>query len=295
MANRSIAFPLAAIAFIAIPFHASAEDEGAADRGNTIVVVDALTFVTTGVPKTVHERERFFTALRKELREKGWTISMPSAAPACDTDESLAQVAGDAGAKYAIRISGEGNLLHGYTLDLKLYVRETDQFHRAAAFCDLCATDRMASIAADFTQRLIADAAKERPRSREQDRQRAAGPPEARPLAPVPRPELTHAPTPARVSHVVPLLSSAMIAVGVVGIGYGSWALYKNGDATGNTRLGSGGTLTQERYSSATVGATSLAVGGALVLVAVILLVTEPTPAVRTALSPTPDGVALRF
>jgi len=282
------------VLLLAIPCRGRAETAMSDAPKSRIVVLDAIAFVTAGVPKTVHERERFFATLRKSLGDKGWTVVLPSTA-GCDSDECLSKLSGDADAPYALRISGEGSLVHGYTLDLALYSHATAQSRQATAFCDLCATDRMAGIAADFTIRLIAaDAAKERPAPRQQAQRRPTLTPEtAKPAPPLSR-NLTLAATPPSPSRAIPVLSSAMIGVGLVGVAYGSWALYKDGDFA-NSQPGSGNTLTRERYASTTVGATSLAIGGALALVGTILLVTEPRPGARLSLTEAPGGIAVGF
>lgn len=56
---------------------------------------------------------------------------------------------------------------------------------------------------------------------------------------------------------------------------YGGWALAKNGDSAGKNHLDADHVLSHDRYSSAAVGATSLAVGGALALAGVLLLLTD--------------------
>lgn len=56
---------------------------------------------------------------------------------------------------YVVRLSGEGNLVRGYTLHLRLYSRATQRSQQATAYCDICVTDRMAKIASDFALRPI--------------------------------------------------------------------------------------------------------------------------------------------
>lgn len=266
-------------------------------QGNKLLVVDAISFTTTGVPKTVHERERFFATLRKAMGEKGWATIVQPADPSCISgDDCLVAVTQNADAPYALRISGEGNLVRGYTLHLRLYSPATKRSQQATAYCDICATDRMAEIASDFALRLINDAAKEE-RTTKQDEKR----PVASALTPKPEAPaasgigIVPAPPGPPSSHVVPVLCWSMVGVGVLAMAYGGWALYKNGNSSGNGELSSTQVLARDRYSTTTLGATSLAVGGALALIGAIILMTEPRAATAVSLASSANGLSLRF
>jgi len=127
-----------------------------------VAVVDAVKFITTGIPKTIHERERFIATFIRSMGEKGWTAIEASTNGTCSTSpDCLPKVAQQAAANYVILITGEGNLKLGYTLHLDLYSSVTTHTQRTTAFCDICGTDRMAEIATDFALDLLTASAKE--------------------------------------------------------------------------------------------------------------------------------------
>jgi hypothetical protein len=258
------------------------------------VVVDAVSFITTGVPKAVHERERFFILLRDRLSESGWAATVRPADASCGTGrECLARTQEQTGADYVVRVSGEGNLLRGYTLHLQVYSPVTRHVQRAATFCDLCATDRIAGIAAEFAIALVTDTVKEEQAARLESGQRETpSPPQPHPLAPpltgassatvpVPSAELValpRGPTGLAWPSWVPWLSWSLVGAGAVGAAYGGWALYENGRYTGAPRVDANQTLVRDRYASGAVGATALAVGAGLAVVGALLRISEPSP-----------------
>jgi len=273
-----------------------AETEPSLVQGRKLVVVNAIDFIAEGLPRTVHDREQFLARLRKNLSERGWTAVVPPTNAACaGGNECLSALAHGARAPYALRITGEGNLVRGYTLQLHLYSPATKRSQQATAYCDVCVTERVAGIAADFALRLIDDAEKEARVFKGEDRTTVATvatakmqPPPARAITVVPAADQ---PSP---SHVVPVLSWSVVGVGILGMAYGGWAIFKNGDDTGERDLTSTKVLARDKYSTTTVGATALAVGGALALVGAILLITEPAHG-GVSLASTPDGISVRF
>ena len=269
--------------------------------GQTIVTVDAVSFITAGVPKKVNERERFFADLRKQLADHGWTTTVRPAEPECGTGkECLVRVQAATGADYVVRISGEGNLLRGYTLHLQLYSAITHHVQQAAAFCDLCATDRIAGIAAEFAVGLLTDTIKEEQALRLESR-RVSSPAVLSPAPPPPQPAQPSALAPALAlagaspapddippvevsapprrarSDGLAWLSWGLLGAGAASATYGGWALYENGRYTGATQVDASLTLVRDRYASGAVGATALAVGAGLALVGVLLRISEPS------------------
>jgi hypothetical protein len=275
-----------------------APPEASTPAGQTIVMVDAVAFITAGVPKTVNERERFFADLRKKLADHGWTTTVRPAEPECGTGkECLAHVQAATGADYVVGVSGEGNLLRGYTLHLQLYSAITHHVQQAAAFCDLCATDRIAGIAAEFAVGLLTDTIREEQALRLESRHvstPAILSPAPPPLQPAQPPALAPAlaganpapdditPAEARASpHRAQSDGLAWLSWGLMGAGaasaaYGGWALYQNGRYAGTTQVDASLTLVRDRYASGAVGATALAVGAGLALVGVLLRISDP-------------------
>lgn len=299
--RKRILSKLLLLAVVASAPRARAETEAPA-QSRTLVVVDAITFITAGLPKTVHDRERFLAIFRRNLTQKGWvTLLQPAEGGCASGNECLSSLARGAGAPYALRITGEGNLVRGYTLHFSLYAPGTKRSQRATAYCDICLTDRMAGIASDFALRLIDDVAQaeQEEQTEQQRKQRASSgagsePAKKPPLAAATAEAVQAAPRPA-ASSMVPFVSWTMVGVGVLAMGYGGWALYKNGGASGDRQVTSTQTLARDKYSTTALGATSLAIGGALAVVGVILVSSQVRPRDGVSLATTADGLSLRF
>lgn len=264
-----------------------------------VALVDGVKFIVAGIPKTVNERSRFFATFRQALAAQGWATVDPVADAACTgLGDCLAAVAKLAKADFALRLTGEGNLKHGYTINLELYAVDSAQLRASTTFCDICSTDRVAGIAAEFAGKLLAAAAHDRPA--------------AKPATKTPVPAMTgtataanlqaprpgsHAPVmpPPATSSRVPWLPWTVTALGVAGLAYGSWALAKDGDASGPAFASSSSTYVHETYSSKTVGLASVIGGGVLAAAGIVWLVATPSKSTTLAASPSRVVLSVRF
>lgn len=290
-------FATALVVLVALlPSRGRAQGEAPVSETATVALVDAVSFITAGVPKAVNERERFFASLRKKLGDSGWATVVHAADPGCAGDNAcLAHVAQAAAVPYVLRVSGEGNLLSGYTMRLAVYAAATGHVQQAAAFCDICITDRMAGIAADFARGLLADAIKDERAVRQERRPSPATPQaQAETIALLPHPAAEPPPSHASRSFLW-WLSWGVVGAGVAGMAYGGWALHEDGKLAGDTHVGAGQTLSRDRYASNAVGATTLAVGAGLTLLGVVLLVTDPVPRGRLHVSASDGGLGWSF
>jgi hypothetical protein len=255
-----------------------------------VAVVDSVKFITAGIPKTIHERERFLVTFTRSMGEKGWTAIEASTDGPCSTSpDCLPKVGQRTGSKYVLRITGEGNLKLGYTLHLDLYSSATTHTQRTTAFCDICGTDRMAEIASDFTLELVTAATKE-------EQSLKAGPiPIPTHLSPpvtnsptrtavVTRPPLS--PVPSQPSKLDAWLPWTMIGVGALGMAYGGWALHKNGDCSDPILSEPGATC--HRIASNGIGALAMTGGGLLFLAGTLW-------EISASLSASPNHVALNM
>lgn len=252
-----------------------------------VAVVDSVKFITAGIPKTIHERERFLVTFTHSMGEKGWTAVEASADGPCSTSaDCLPKVGQQTAAKYVLRITGEGNLKLGYTLHLDLYSSATTHTQRSTAFCDICGTDRMAEIASDFALELLTAATKE-------EQSLKPGPTEISPHLspsvtnlPAPTADLARSPVspvPPQPSKLATWLPWTMIGVGLISAGYGAWALHKNG-ACSDPVLEP--VASCHRTSSNTLGAVALTGGGVLFLAGTLW-------EISASLSASPNRIAL--
>lgn len=251
-----------------------------------IVVVPAVKFVTAGIPKTVHEKERFRSMFKREMLNNGWT-----AVDASSDVDPLPSTAQAAGTNYALRMTGEGNLQNGYTVALELYSAATGKTSSTTAYCDICNTDRFATLAARFALSLIVASQKE------EDSMRQA-PPEppavvAAPPTPTfePRRDIVSQPSvqPSKGTSWIPW---TMVGVGAIGMAYGGWAWHKNANSSGTSYSGSPTTYGHDTYSSNTRGISALAVGGALFVTGAIWI---GSSLVSASASPNHVALTLRF
>ena len=267
---------------ILLPSRASAESLD--PLASQIVIVDGINFTTTGLPKSLRERERFFSVLGQKLREKGWIVAPPIAESLCSpVRDCLAYLAQESHAPYVLHLTGEGNLKVGYKLHLQVYSAATKRSQRTNTFCEICVTDGIATSAADLAIGLLADAARD-------DREAPEAVAEARSSeltspAAVALPEV---PQPRRLAWI----PWSMLGAGAVSIGFGAWALYEDGKPSGDSHGDVGRpVLVQDRRASKTIGIVSLAVGGALTAGGVLWLALTPSAAV----SASTDHVALKL
>jgi hypothetical protein len=248
---------------------------------NQIVIVDGINFTTTGLPKSVRERERFFNVLEQKLRQKGWALAAPIAESLCSpARDCLGYLAQEAHAPYVLHLSGEGNLKVGYSLHLEVYSAATKRSQRTNTFCEICVTDGIATSAADLATGLLADAARD-------DRQTADAARGA---------ELTTPATVAPPAVAQPRRSTwipwSMLGAGAVAVGFGAWAIHEDGNPSGDSYGDvARPLLVREHRASQTMGIVAAAVGGAIAATGVLWLALTPS----TAVSASTNHVALKL
>lgn len=111
--------------------------------------------------------------------------------------------------------------------------------------------------------------------------------PEPAPLAPV---ALVMPPKPPSERSRVAWIPWSMVAVGGLGMAYGGWALYVNGDSLSGSRLGPQSVAGHDTYSSKKLGVELLLGGVALLVPGVVWLVA--TSSSSFAVSASPNHVA---
>ncbi len=269
----------------------SVSREATAQPLRTVAFIDAVKFP----PKAKQAHLRLRAALEESFSVKSWFLA-ETGRPIEDcgaTSQCLAKVASDTGTQYVLRIAGKKSQEYAYDMTLDLYSTVLGGMRSSLATCDICDPGRMAEVASKAAVELLVSAAKEEAGLRERAKQTA--------LSSAP-PLVSQAPTPPPTAFVVPPAVSvtapanrswipwALIGVGVVGVGYGGWALHEDGKSAGScspTRV----PTTCNQYSFGAVGLVSLVGGGLLATAGVIWEITTLTHA--TTISASPNHVAL--
>lgn len=292
MSRALLSLPLALL-FLS-PSSALAATESADSAGGTVALIDAITFNTAGIPKSVREKERFFETFLKELGAKGWTVLAPPLGDdvCIGISQCLRAVAVSAGTGHTLRLAGEGSLRQGYTIKVELYSTATTQTERSTAYCDVCNTDRIASITADFAAKLLASAKEEAGARQRAGNHRATQVPSEVAVGGQPVPATA---PPVSTSPSLRWVAWTMVGVGAGAMVYGGWALSRNGDSSGDYQSDSPTTFDREIYSSKTIGYTGLIGGGLLALAGTIWLIATPSRGVAIAASPNRVSLSLRF
>jgi hypothetical protein len=264
---------------------------------NQIVIVDGINFTTTGLPKSVQERERFFVVLAQKLRDKGWTVPAPISEALCATArDCLGFIVQESHAPYVLRLTGEGNLKVGYTIHLQLYSAATKHSQRTNTFCEICVTDGIATSTADLALGLLADAARDDAVTAK-DSQKPDSP--GLPPSTVGKGELVSPPAssePRRLSW----LPWSMIGVGAVGLGVGAWILHEDGKSSGSARVDANAEpgmplVLRDHHTSKTMGVITLVAAGAVAAGGILWLALTPSGTATVALSPNQVALTVRY
>ena len=282
-----------AIVLLPLLLSARAGAETAPYTTKQIVIVDGINFTTTGLPKSVRERERFFVVLTQKLREKGWTSPAPISESLCSAArDCLGYIVQESHAPYVLRLTGEGNLKVGYTLHLQLYSAATRNSQRTNTFCEICVTDGIATSTAELALGLLADAA----RDDDETVRKVASPATAIDTR---NGELV-TPPPVAQARRLSWLPWSLIGAGAVGLGLGAWALYEDGKPSGNAHADVHAdpglpSVVQDHHSSRTLGIVGLAAGGALAATGILWLTLSSSSTTTVAVSPNHVVLSLRY
>jgi hypothetical protein len=215
----------------------------------------------------------------------------------------MAKIGDQFKATYVLRIAGRKSQEYGYEISLDAYSKSAGLSRSSFASCDICDSERLAELASKSALELLAGLVKEETVMREKARQVAATG-VAMPLALVP-PVAAPAPNPPPGADIVtpPQVAEpathawipwALIGTGAVAVGYGIWALAKNGDSAGSWSLASG-EIGRDYYGPKTIGLISLIGGGALAVTGAVWVLTSPTHTTTVLASPQHVAINVRF
>jgi hypothetical protein len=254
-----------------------------------VAVIDAVKFP----PKAKQAHERLREALQEALAPKSWFLAEQRRIADCGgTLECMGKVARETGTSYVVRLSGTRTRDDGYDLTVELYTAQSTSIESGSAVCDHCDLQRINEAAGKTVLDLLAGALKAEAARKEAKKAPPALPPPA-PPPPPPTPELV-TPPPAPAPTSVRWLPWTLIGVGAIAAGYGTWALVKNGSATGScTEQPSG--LHCAHYSSGILGAGLLVGGGALVVAGAFWLLMTPSHSAAVTASPNHVALHVRF
>jgi hypothetical protein len=262
----------------------------------TVAFVDAVKFPA----KATQAHDGFRAALEEALSPKSWfLVQTRRPIPDCGAEpDCMAKVASESSTNYVLRITGQKSQEYGYEINLDAYSKSSALSRSSSASCDICDSTRLAELASKSALELLGNLVKDEAAMREKAKHVAAAaaavPPVAAP-APSPPPG-TEIVTPPNVVEPAThgWIPWALIGTGAVAVGYGAWALAKNGDSAGSWSLASG-EVGRDYYGPKTVGLISLLGGGALAATGLIWVLTSPTHTTTVLASPQHVAINVRF
>jgi hypothetical protein len=269
----------------------SASHEAFAQALRTAAFIDVVKFSA----KATQAHDRFRAALEEALSPKNWFLVQTGrpipdcgAAPDC-----MAKVAGDFSTNYVLRIAGQKSQEYGYEISLDAYSKSAGLSRSSFASCDICDSERLAELAGKSAVELLAGLLKDEAMLREKAKQVTPTPVAVPAPNPPPRAEIV---TPPKVVELAThaWIPWALIGTGAVAVGYGAWALAKNGDSAGSWSLASG-EVGRDYYGPKIVGVVSLLGGGALAATGLIWVLTSSTQTTTVLASPQHVAINVRF
>lgn len=265
--------------------------EPAATEPRKVVIIDGINFKTEGLRTTVREADHFYDVVVQRLKDKGWSPMTPPIAQAlCGGagagGDCLAYVVRESGAAYVLRLTGEGNLREGYSLHLEVYSSKTKHSQKSSHVCDVCLTDDIARSAAEVSLGLLADAVKDDADTKREIEQQAASANATETRA------LKTAPPVSEPRHLS-WIPWSMVGVGVIGVALGAWWLHEDGQSKGFQATSP--VISNDYYSSQSVGITSLVGGLALLAGGAVWLALTPSSTVSVSASPSHVALGLRY
>lgn len=255
-----------------------------------VAVIDAVKFP----PKAKLAHDRLRESLQETLSPKSWFLAEQRRIADCGgTIECMAKVAGDTNTDYVVRLSGRRTRNAG-ELTVELFTAKAGRIESTSVACDHCDLQGVNQATGKAVLDLLASALEDEATRKEEAKQAAAPPPP--PPDPSPSEAAPAIVTPPPVAEPAPVrwLPWALIGTGAIAVGYGAWALAKNGDATGSCSDSPTAT-TCAHYSSSALGAGLLIGGGALLVTGTFWLLATPSHTAAVVASPNRVALHVRF
>jgi hypothetical protein len=262
-------------------------------RTTPVAIVDAFSFSA----KAVEAHARLRATMEEVLAAEGWLVAQgPDIADCGTTGECLAKIARDNGVGYVLRVSGQRKREYGYDVSLDLFSLVTGHVRGAVSSCDMCDSQRMSEGAGKAAVDLLAKTVEEEAQVKEEAKRTA--PPPVVVATRVPSPPPVPSPAPPREPRAS-WIPWPMIGVGALGVAYGAWALYKNGQSSGSAHPGPatsyGPEYGRDVYSAKGLGIGTLVGGGVVLLTGVIWVAVTPSGSAALSAAPHHVALSLRF
>ena len=248
-----------------------------------VAIIDAVTFKAEP-GTTVREADHFYKVVAQKLTAKGWSPSPPVSESICRRPDAegdcLGYVARETAADHVLRVSGHGDLMEGYTLRVEVYSPRTRHTQKATNTCDVCVTDGIAqstaSISLDLLEAAVKDDAEAAQERLSAGRDLVSGPSVSEPT------NLSWIPW-------------SMVGVGAIGIGLGSWWLYRNGSSKNFHPASSSPVFDNDYYSSKSRGLVGVIGGAAVAAGGILWIALSPSSSASVIASPSHVSLNLRY
>jgi hypothetical protein len=245
-----------------------------------VAIIDGVTFKTEP-GDTVREADHFYKVVTQKLIAKGWSPNPPVSEAMCRRGaggDCLDYVARDAAVDYVLRVTGNGNLMEGYNLRVEVYSPRTRHTQKTTNLCDVCVTDGIAQSTATISLDLLADAVKDDADTARERRLASR--------------DLLSGPS-VREPTNLSWIPWSMVGAGTIGIGLGSWWLYKNGSSKDFHPASASPVFKNDYYSSRARGLVGVIGGVAVAAGGILWLALSPSSSVVA--SPSHVSFNLRY
>jgi hypothetical protein len=249
-----------------------------------VAIIDGVTFKAEP-GDTVREADHFYKVVTQKLTAKGWAPIPPVSESVCRHavaagGDCLGYVAHEAEADYVLRVTGDGNLMEGYSLRVEVYSPRTLHTQKTTNLCDVCVTDGIAQSTATISLDLLADAVKD-DADTERERRLAGR-------------DLVSGPSVSEPTNLS-WIPWSMVGVGSIGIGIGTWWLSKNGSSKDLHPASASPVLSNDYYSSKSLGLASVLGGAAMAAGGILWIALSPSSSASVIASPNHVAFNLRY
>jgi len=299
MRNRLVKMVLPVTLILTGADVAWAEAGGA--EAKQVVVGQSITFA----PKAQKYRAKVWEKVEAAVKDSGWApVKVETGPNGCAVKDCPREIAQRELVETVLSIDGNYSS-SGYSFTVKVWSKNgrngSGWVGEFGGECGVCSGSELAeAVAANVrkalageAERLVADAAARAevatPTAKEKSVPPAAAPAAESAPGPTPAANLVEPPATAEPRGVA-WVPWTVVGLGALAIGYGGWALYKDGKSNGTCSAGPTAKMC-DTYSSHTLGVVGLVGGGVLVMAGVIWEIT--TPSSTTSVSASPNHVAL--
>jgi hypothetical protein len=249
-----------------------------------VAIIDGVRFKADS-STTVREADHFYKVVTQKLTAKGWAPSPPVSESMCQRasagSDCLGYVTREAAADYVLRVTGDGNLMEGYSLRVEVYSPRTRHTQKTTNVCDVCVTDGIAQSTATISLDLLTDAVKDDAETARERRSASRDLVSGR----------SSVSEPTNLSWI----PWSMVGVGAIGIGLGTWWLSKNGNSKDFHPASASPVVSNDYYSSKSLGLASVLGGAAMAAGGILWIALSPSSSASVIASPNHVAFNLRY